>query len=224
MRLSRTLDETEYGRRLLKYQSRLNEATRRLREEQQRSMIVVFEGPEDYHERINDPALGLDENSFLFIRGVGCVGYPGSAEVVNMQPPDALIRAGIPSEARASHASSHRQAGAIPALSDDVYALAALTFDLLVSRAVATCSSLYDGADPVRLARVFRQALAKQPEERTATALEFAAALQESIAAPVQGTPIVSARPVEPAAAAPAPPCGSSSDSRGSRCSPRTPP
>ena len=56
---------------------------------------VVFEGPEDYHERINDPALGIDENSFLFIRGVGCVGYPGSAEVVNMQPPDALIRAGI---------------------------------------------------------------------------------------------------------------------------------
>jgi xylonate dehydratase len=56
---------------------------------------VVFEGPEDYHERINDPALEIDERSMLFIRGVGCVGYPGSAEVVNMQPPDALIRAGI---------------------------------------------------------------------------------------------------------------------------------
>jgi dihydroxy-acid dehydratase len=56
---------------------------------------VVFEGPEDYHERINDPALGIDERTILFIRGVGCVGYPGSAEVVNMQPPDALIRAGI---------------------------------------------------------------------------------------------------------------------------------
>jgi xylonate dehydratase len=56
---------------------------------------VVFEGPEDYHERINDPALEIDERSILFIRGVGCVGYPGSAEVVNMQPPDALIRAGI---------------------------------------------------------------------------------------------------------------------------------
>jgi xylonate dehydratase len=56
---------------------------------------VVFEGPEDYHDRINDPALGIDERSILFIRGVGCVGYPGSAEVVNMQPPDALIRAGI---------------------------------------------------------------------------------------------------------------------------------
>ena len=56
---------------------------------------VVFEGPEDYHDRINDPDLGIDEESVLFIRGVGCVGYPGSAEVVNMQPPDSLIRGGI---------------------------------------------------------------------------------------------------------------------------------
>ncbi|MFC6689350.1 IlvD/Edd family dehydratase [Jhaorihella thermophila] len=56
---------------------------------------VVFEGPEDYHARINDPSLGIDEETILFIRGVGCVGYPGSAEVVNMQPPDALIKAGI---------------------------------------------------------------------------------------------------------------------------------
>ncbi|MBY6115904.1 dihydroxy-acid dehydratase family protein [Mameliella alba] len=56
---------------------------------------VVFEGPEDYHDRINDAALGIDEETVLFIRGVGCVGYPGSAEVVNMQPPDALIKAGI---------------------------------------------------------------------------------------------------------------------------------
>ena len=56
---------------------------------------VVFQGPEDYHDRINDPALKIDENCILFIRGVGCVGYPGSAEVVNMQPPDALIKAGI---------------------------------------------------------------------------------------------------------------------------------
>ncbi|MHA3916175.1 IlvD/Edd family dehydratase [Halovulum sp. GXIMD14793] len=56
---------------------------------------VVFEGPEDYHDRINDPDLGIDDHSILFIRGVGCVGYPGSAEVVNMQPPDAIIRAGI---------------------------------------------------------------------------------------------------------------------------------
>lgn len=56
---------------------------------------VVFEGPEDYHERINDASLGIDDETILFIRGVGCVGYPGSAEVVNMQPPDALLKAGI---------------------------------------------------------------------------------------------------------------------------------
>lgn len=56
---------------------------------------VVFEGPEDYHDRINDLDLGIDERSILFIRGVGCVGYPGSAEVVNMQPPDAIVRQGI---------------------------------------------------------------------------------------------------------------------------------
>ena len=56
---------------------------------------VVFEGPEDYHDRINDPDLAVDERTILFIRGVGCVGYPGSAEVVNMQPPDALIREGV---------------------------------------------------------------------------------------------------------------------------------
>jgi dihydroxy-acid dehydratase len=56
---------------------------------------IVFEGPEDYHDRLNDPDLQIDENCILFIRGVGPVGYPGSAEVVNMQPPDALIKAGI---------------------------------------------------------------------------------------------------------------------------------
>ncbi len=56
---------------------------------------IVFEGPEDYHDRLNDPDLKIDENCILFIRGVGCVGYPGSAEVVNMQPPDHVIRAGI---------------------------------------------------------------------------------------------------------------------------------
>ena len=56
---------------------------------------VVFEGPEHYHAAINDPELKIDENTILFIRGVGCVGYPGSAEVVNMQPPDALIKQGI---------------------------------------------------------------------------------------------------------------------------------
>lgn len=56
---------------------------------------IVFDGPEDYHERINDPALNIDENCILVIRGVGPVGYPGSAEVVNMLPPDALVRAGV---------------------------------------------------------------------------------------------------------------------------------
>jgi dihydroxy-acid dehydratase len=56
---------------------------------------IVFDGPEDYHHRINDPALDIDENCILVIRGAGPVGYPGSAEVVNMQPPDHLIRRGI---------------------------------------------------------------------------------------------------------------------------------
>jgi dihydroxy-acid dehydratase len=58
---------------------------------------VVFEGPEDYHHRIEDPRLKIDANCMLFIRGVGPIGYPGSAEVVNMQPPAALIRKGITS-------------------------------------------------------------------------------------------------------------------------------
>jgi dihydroxy-acid dehydratase len=56
---------------------------------------VVFEGPEDYHARINDDGLEIDERTVLFIRGTGPVGYPGSAEVVNMQPPDRLIRTGV---------------------------------------------------------------------------------------------------------------------------------
>ncbi|WP_417606982.1 IlvD/Edd family dehydratase [Primorskyibacter flagellatus] len=56
---------------------------------------IVFEGPEDYHDRLNDPSLEIDENCILFIRNVGCVGYPGSAEVVNMQPPDAVIKRGV---------------------------------------------------------------------------------------------------------------------------------
>ncbi len=56
---------------------------------------VVFDGPEDYHARIDDPSLKIDENTLLFIRGVGPIGYPGSAEVVNMQPPAALIKRGI---------------------------------------------------------------------------------------------------------------------------------
>jgi dihydroxy-acid dehydratase len=56
---------------------------------------IVFEGPEDYHARINDAALGIDERCILVMRNCGPVGYPGSAEVVNMQPPDALIKRGI---------------------------------------------------------------------------------------------------------------------------------
>jgi len=56
---------------------------------------VVFEGADDYHARINDPTLGIDENTILVVRGAGPVGWPGSAEVVNMQPPDALIKRGI---------------------------------------------------------------------------------------------------------------------------------
>ncbi|MBY8829458.1 dihydroxy-acid dehydratase family protein [Hephaestia sp. CMS5P-6] len=59
------------------------------------SRAVVFDGPEDYHARINDPALGIDETTTLVIRGAGPVGYPGGAEVVNMVPPAALIRAGV---------------------------------------------------------------------------------------------------------------------------------
>jgi dihydroxy-acid dehydratase len=58
---------------------------------------MVFEGPEDYHHRVDDPALEIDANTMLFIRGVGPIGYPGSAEVVNMQPPAALIKRGITS-------------------------------------------------------------------------------------------------------------------------------
>ncbi|WP_031336067.1 IlvD/Edd family dehydratase [Rhodopseudomonas sp. B29] len=56
---------------------------------------IVFEGPEDYHHRIDDESLGIDEHCILFIRGTGPIGYPGGAEVVNMQPPAALIKRGI---------------------------------------------------------------------------------------------------------------------------------
>jgi dihydroxy-acid dehydratase len=58
---------------------------------------VVFDGSGDYHERIDDPALEIDEQTILVIRGSGVIGWPGSAEVVNMQPPEALIRKGITS-------------------------------------------------------------------------------------------------------------------------------
>jgi dihydroxy-acid dehydratase len=56
---------------------------------------IVFEGPEDYHKRIDDRKLKIDDTCMLFIRGVGPVGYPGAAEVVNMQPPARLIKAGV---------------------------------------------------------------------------------------------------------------------------------
>ena len=56
---------------------------------------VVFDGSDDYHDRINDPDLGIDERSVLVIRGAGPDGWPGSAEVVNMQPPDELLKRGI---------------------------------------------------------------------------------------------------------------------------------
>jgi dihydroxy-acid dehydratase len=56
---------------------------------------VVFEGPEDYHARINDPGLHIEEHSILFMRNCGPIGYPGSAEVVNMLPPDSLIKSGV---------------------------------------------------------------------------------------------------------------------------------
>nr|WP_256388529.1 dihydroxy-acid dehydratase [Shinella sp. HZN7] len=62
-----------------------------------RGRAVVFDGSEDYHRRINDPALGIDERTILVIRGAGPLGWPGSAEVVNMQPPDHLLKRGITS-------------------------------------------------------------------------------------------------------------------------------
>ncbi|KLE35949.1 IlvD/Edd family dehydratase [Aurantiacibacter luteus] len=56
---------------------------------------VVFDGPEEYHAKIDDPALGITPETILFIRGVGPVGYPGSAEVVNMRPPTYLLSEGV---------------------------------------------------------------------------------------------------------------------------------
>jgi xylonate dehydratase len=56
---------------------------------------VVFDGSDDYHHRINDPDLDIDERTILVIRGAGPIGWPGSAEVVNMQPPDRLLKRGI---------------------------------------------------------------------------------------------------------------------------------
>ncbi len=56
---------------------------------------IVFDGPEDFHKRIDDPSLEIDEHCILFMRGAGPIGYPGGAEVVNMRPPDYLIKKGI---------------------------------------------------------------------------------------------------------------------------------
>lgn len=56
---------------------------------------IVFDGPEDYHARINDHSLAIDQDCLLVIRGCGTLGFPGSAEVVNMQPPDLLLKQGI---------------------------------------------------------------------------------------------------------------------------------
>ena len=56
---------------------------------------VVFDGPEDYHHRIDDPSVGITERSVMFMRGAGPIGYPGAAEVVNMRAPDYLIKRGI---------------------------------------------------------------------------------------------------------------------------------
>ena len=57
--------------------------------------VVVFDGPEDYHARIDDPALAIDVNTLLVMRGAGPIGYPGAAEVVNMRAPAYLLREGI---------------------------------------------------------------------------------------------------------------------------------
>lgn len=56
---------------------------------------VVFDGPEDYHHRIDDPALEIDAACVLFMRGTGPIGYPGAAEVVNMRAPDYLLKKGV---------------------------------------------------------------------------------------------------------------------------------
>jgi dihydroxy-acid dehydratase len=57
--------------------------------------VIVFDGPEDYRRRINDPALSIDEECMLVVRGAGPIAYPGAAEVVNMTPPDYLVKQGV---------------------------------------------------------------------------------------------------------------------------------
>jgi len=56
---------------------------------------VVFDGPEDYHARIDDPSVGITPETLMFMRGAGPIGYPGAAEVVNMRPPAYLITEGV---------------------------------------------------------------------------------------------------------------------------------
>ena len=57
--------------------------------------VIVFDGPEDYRRRIDDPSLSIDQSCILVVRGTGPVGYPGSAEVVNMTPPGELVKRGV---------------------------------------------------------------------------------------------------------------------------------
>ena len=56
---------------------------------------VVFDGPDDFHHRIDDPAENIDTECILFMRGAGPIGYPGGAEVVNMRPPAYLLKKGV---------------------------------------------------------------------------------------------------------------------------------
>ena len=65
------------------------------RENRFEGRAIVFEGPEDYHARIDDPSLAVDADCFLVMRGCGRVGYPGAPEVVNMTPPNYLVKQGI---------------------------------------------------------------------------------------------------------------------------------
>ena len=60
-----------------------------------KARAIIFNGPEHYHSEINNPELNIDEDCILMIRGCGPIGYPGAAEVVNMQPPDHLLKKGI---------------------------------------------------------------------------------------------------------------------------------
>lgn len=70
---------------------------------------VVFDGSEDYHARINEPSLDIDERTILVIRGAGPLGWPGSAEVVNMQPPDALLKKALPACRRSATAGNRER-------------------------------------------------------------------------------------------------------------------